>query len=269
MKIALVVILFGYHLTIHALVITSLNVQWYGRGGIISGSEKDEYRDLRLKELITKQVPASDVLVFQEITAPHLLVKAFSEFKCHTYDAFKKRHQHVVICAKEEIIISHAVDYAIQLDSRGLRPAMILNVADENGDEVSIVGVHLKAGPKDSAKRLKQVSLLTKGTYLTNKMVIIGDFNTFPKERTGLSEDDHILMNDMLGKKGFTQVGGDTTTFIGDYIRTFDRVWLKGLEAKNYKVYGPCSQGSLAAPFSLRSFYTRFISDHCLLQLEI
>jgi hypothetical protein len=268
MKTLLLLLIFLQN-TAFALTVTNLNIEWFGRGGIKEGTTVDEYRGKRLHDLITNQIPKSDVLVFQEITAPELLQATFPKWQCESYETTARRHQHVMICVRPEAFISKDVDYQVQLGSFGLRAAMIVNVKYGENKKLSIVGVHLKAGPNDTGRRLEQVKKLADSTKISQQALIIGDFNTFTKDRTGLAKDDDQLMADLLSPIGFKQVEFEGNTYISRYPKKLDRAWLRGELVPTAQVYGPCREKSAPWPYANYSFYKRFISDHCIVQVKL
>lgn len=273
MKLLIWTILLIFSPAVWGLTITSLNTQWYGRGGVLEGSPQDEYRDERILEFMTEQIPISDIMVFQEVTDSLRVSNLFTTYICHTYDSQKVTHQYVVICAKPELIISTDVDFAVQLNSSGLRPAMILNVKYEE-QEISIVGLHLKANTASTAstdKRIKQVQALAKSKLIGENSILIGDFNTYDKQATEKEFDDSEYFDQLLKPINYVQSINETNshTYISYAKRTLDRVWSRGVKVKSHKVYGPCNWQSVSGPFNQNSFYKRFISDHCAIQITL
>ncbi len=252
------------------LTITSLNIQWYGRGGILEGSQDDEYRDERIQQFLTEEIPESDVFVFQEVTDSARISALLLNYTCFTYHSQKITHQHVVICSKPEFIISSSVEYAVQLNSPGLRPAMILNIKYE-GKEIAIAGVHLKAKRASTDIRIKQINALANSSLLGENTIIIGDVNTYDKLSTEREYDDSEIFDQLLAPLNYVQSknGTDSHTYLSFAKRLLDRVWSRGVEIKTHEVYGPCNWGSVSEPFNNVSFYKRFISDHCAVQITL
>lgn len=250
-----------------ALVVTSLNIKWFGRGGKIHGSLDDEYRTEDLKKYINDVLPESDVYVFQEITDKKGLFEIMSEFECVSYDAGTSRHQFVVMCSKKGLLKSHQVNHEVRLKRWGLRAALIGDY-ELNGKSIRVVGVHLKAGNSDTSVRLEQIEALQKNIFANVPMMIIGDFNTFKKENTLGLEDDSVLISNALGAE-FSLVKNEVHTYMGFGGRVFDRVWIKSLDNPKLQIIGPCKENSVESPYSDKSFYYRYISDHCALRLEV
>lgn len=262
MKIILSLLFILTSTPLQALTVTSLNIEWYGRGGSIDGQHQDEYRDSRLKEFLLQEKILSDVYVFQEITDPERLSELLKSFECRTYDNIQKRHQYVVICTRPELFIASDVDFDVQLGHHGLRPAMMMTIKGENGESVQIVGVHLKAGVHETKTRLSQVEKISQSDKLNQatKVLVIGDFNTF--------DDDHVLMEDIFNQSHLEGVEIPSYTYFGQKPRTLDRAWGKNINVKEINIFGPCQKDSVPHPFSAYDFYQRFISDHCALQVK-
>ena len=256
----------------NALTVTSLNIEWFGRGGIISGSVADEYRIQRLRDFLLNQLPASDVLVFQEIIAVDLLQDSFPEYDCKTY-APRANHQHVVMCALNKINTDFFEIEDVDLGSYGLRPGSGLVVPYgkrrlfRKRKTLHIIGVHLKAGRFETDIRLEQIQEIIKSQDLGSSTLIIGDFNSYPAERTERELGDEELINQILSPLRFKQAPYEGSTFLSRYPRRFDHAWYRGINLESVAIYGPCKEESVERPYEDFSFYNRFISDHCALQL--
>lgn len=250
------------------LRVTSLNVEWYGRGGVISGTPDREYRNQTLKEFLTEELPRTDVFVFQEITQPEMLTELFSNLDCFTYEAGSSSHQYVVMCAEKGSIKKKEVNHEVGLGRFGFRPALIGSFQFKGGHIFNVIGLHLKAGPNDTSLRLDQVKALVKEIDPLEPTLIIGDLNTYSKERTGLEKDDNELMSDILIEKNFLEVENKIPTYFGYRPKVFDRAWVANLKNTESKVYGPCDENFKDSPFADKGFYERFVSDHCALQVE-
>jgi hypothetical protein len=249
--------------------VTSLNLEWFGRGGEKVGQEQDEYRHGYVRDFLLQKLPASDVFVFQEVVDVGALKDTFHEFSCASYDENNQMHQHVVICWKNSLhLVASEVIESVRLGSSGLRPALKVILSDGNF-EVSLYGVHLKAGRSYTKKRQRQVFELSKVLGSEQKVIIVGDFNTFTSDRTQLEKDDHIYMDEILTPLSFTSVDVGAGTFVERPSRVLDRAWYRGLSLNRSDVYGPCVDQSVEPPYSLKSFFTRFVSDHCALRLEV
>lgn len=268
MKVLIWTALLLFSPAVWGLSVTSLNIQWYGIGGVLEGESGDEYRDDRIHEFLTEQIPTSDVYVFQEVTDMVRVASLLIGYQCYTYSSQNIKHQHVVICADPAVVISSTVEYSVQLNSPGLRPAMVLNVKYKD-KEVAIVGLHLKAKRDSTDKRLSQVQALADSQLISDNAILIGDFNSYDKASTGRSSDDSELFDGLLGPVNYVQSINETNspTFLGFSKRILDRVWTRGMEVQSHKVYGPCNRESVSGPFNNNGFFKRFVSDHCAIQV--
>lgn len=269
MKKLLILLFAVVYTPTYALTITSLNIEWFGKGGTLRGTIDDEYRVKRLRQLLLEEMTPSDVFVFQEITEPELLQKSFPEYDCKTYP-LRSQHQHVVLCANTPGTIEFFQVKEVALNSFGLRPAAGITIKLAPKKKLNIIGLHLKSGLRDSALRLDQLRELVKKTEYLDNAVIIGDFNAYPKEATTLEKDDELLFDEILAPLGFSQAYYEGGTFLNRSQRRFDHAWVKGVNLVATSVFGPCRKDSLQNwRFMDFGFYNRFISDHCALQVEI
>lgn len=257
--------LFLFNPPSYAFVVTSLNIEWFGKGGEIFGTLEDEHRHESLSEYIHEVLPESDVYVFQEITDKKSLFKIMKDFECISYEAHSK-HQFVVMCSKPGTLKATSVNHDVRLGNPGLRAALVGDYI-VNGKNIRVVGVHLKSGRRDSDTRVMQVEALIKSLKGPESTVIIGDFNTYKKDRTSLMVDDSELVSGTLGSN-FGLVDNEVPTYMGFGGRVFDRAWVRDLEAKA-DVIGPCNEGSVGSPYAYRSYYNQNISDHCALRVEV
>ncbi len=259
---SLFTLIFGLCLSYQAqaLSLTSLNIEWYGRGGVITGDQSHEYRDAFLEDFLRNKLPPSDIYIFQEITSPTKLMALFKSHQCFTYDSAAKFHQYILICARPELLEGMAVDYSVQLGNPGLRAAPIAQIKYQGG-LLSVVGIHLKAGREELETRITQLYMLATGADLQQKVIAIGDFNTF--------EGDEAQMSSFLQQYNFVSRSPAHPTFLGRNPHTFDRAWSRDIEVKSINVYGPCNQENTPYPYNEYAHYQRFISDHCALRIEI
>lgn len=251
-----------------ALTISSLNIEWFGKGGQVLGKIEDEYRLNHLNEFLKAPGITSDIYVFQEIAEPNLLKKIVPDKKCVTYYQEQKEHQHIVICVPENMYLNHYSIEEVRLENPGLRPALVVQINYQN-EIIDIVGLHLKAGQKNTETRVKQIHELLQNSSLSYKAILMGDFNTYKKEDTDQIADDNLILSTILSTKNFFEVKNTTKTFINFNDQIFDRTWPRNINVKKHQILGPCQEGSTELPYSDYSFYERFISDHCLQKLEI
>ena len=268
-KTLLIASLLLFTLSADALTITSLNIEWFGRGGSIKGETTDEYRRSRLRDFLFNQIPTSDVFVFQEITNPHLLQEFLPELDCQTYSSKTTRHQYVVLCARMTLELKTTANHNVQLGNPHMRAAIVGTVKSESGKLTQIIGLHLKAGPDHTRMRLDQIGQLNPDLQSEIPTVIVGDFNTYPNDRTGLPMDDAHYMDQIFQIHQMAQAPLKHPTYLGYKNRYFDRAWIKGANIERTKVFGPCNESSVLPPYSSTGFYKRFISDHCALQIQL
>lgn len=266
MKLLLLIVLCWCSSQSHAVTVTSLNIKWYGRGGDISGDASSEYRNKTIKDFVKSFLPTSDVIVFQEITDPEMLMDVFKELDCFTYSMKSSRHQYVVMCAKEGALKSFEVNHDVRLGKNGLRAALVGNFEFKDQSKLKVVGLHLKAGPEDTRTRVAQIIQLQPSLVEDVPTLVIGDVNTYEKTRTKLDKDDSVLINEKL--IGFDEALNSLPTYMGFGGKVFDRAWGRGLKDLKVKVYGPCGESSDDALYTMRDYYRYFVSDHCALQVK-
>jgi endonuclease/exonuclease/phosphatase family metal-dependent hydrolase len=258
--------------TSSGLTVTTFNLEWFGRGGDINGFEENEYRQPTVKEFIDKHLTKTDLFVFQEVTHVQALKNVLPGWDCRTYEADNTKHQHVAACLKPGFTMEDSTIESVRLGSQGLRPAFKVVVTAAGGAKTAVIGLHLKAGATDTSTRLQQVQALTEALAAgdSTPLLVVGDFNTFPKDKTGLIKDDHELIAEVFQTKGLAQVGGTQPTYGGFYGKTFDRVWTKNTKTESFWVKGPCvNDPENAGRYSERSFYQRFVSDHCAVSVSV
>jgi hypothetical protein len=149
-----------------------------------------------------------------------------------------------------------------------MRAAMISNLVLKNNKKVKVIGLHLKAGSEKTNFRKQQLIKLEEDIFENRPMIIIGDFNAYPKDRTLLEQDDEVIFNEVLAPFGFVKSPIDYKTFLWREKRVFDLAWYKNLVLKKAAVYGPCRLDSVSYPYSSHDFYRRFVSDHCAIQVS-
>jgi hypothetical protein len=257
--------------TATALTVTTFNLEWFGRGGDLLGTEQDEYRFSTIKEFVDNQLGKTELFVFEEITHLDAIRRILPGWDCRTYDVQNTHHQHVAACLKPGFSMTDSTIESVRLNGSGLRPAYVVTVSAPTGEKITVVGLHLKAGMMESATRLQQAQMLMRDLKVDDNqpLMIVGDFNTYPKEKTGLQEDDAVSIGKVFQTRGLAQFGGDQQTYLGGG-RTFDRVWTKNINNGSFWVKGACvndPQG--AGRYNERSFYSRFVSDHCAVTVTV
>ena len=264
------------------ITFTSFNIRWFGLGGEFSGLPGDEYRSKWLKEFITTNLAASDVIVFQEIVDVMALTKDVlaQGWGCVTYDHPEPRHQHVVLCHKDRFEFVQEKDddnFAIEtiaIDPIKSRPGLAGILRLKNGRSLAhVVGLHLKADPEHSATRMgqaEQLSVRLKEFSDGLPVVVLGDYNTHPAASTGAAKDDEILIDEVLAKyeAGLSHVPNPFafTYHLPEHGARLDHIWVSSSLLRDSKidVFSVCnSEAKEGARFTDLMFYNRFVSDHC------
>ncbi|MES3037650.1 MAG: endonuclease/exonuclease/phosphatase family protein [Bdellovibrionota bacterium] len=279
------------------LTVTSFNIRYYGTGGEMTGTPEMEKRDPKLKEFIQKMIPASDIIVFQEITDPARLEKNILPlgWRCLNYDSAFANHQHVVLChsgnfkIKREPNDNNDIIDEVSIDGGKSRPALHAIVTDSAGKDVArVIGVHLKAYPEESKTRQMQIDKIA--AYLnsvSNKslpVLITGDFNTYNADKTGELKPDATLFDDAFKRDGVVigqapHPSKATYKNLKGQVSKFDHFWispsLKPVGA--VKVFGVCNIDTSATvstttqgnPYLNLQYYYDNISDHCPVTLTV
>lgn len=266
--------------------ITSFNIKLYGQKQASTEAPTNEERNLALKNFIAKEVPHSDIYVFEEImNKEDFQSKVVSELKCVSYTNSRTEHQYVMLCARApyELEVDTKVDdnYAIEevaLGSQGQRPAVHALVKNTKGKAVvRIIGTHLSAFPANTSKRLEQIGLIRAHLAKTDQSIptiITGDFNTYPATLTGLSRSDVELITEDLAQGQINMPAHPSQyTFRSPSFRSkFDHFWKsQSLQSMPVIVTGYCNdpeelEGDIAP--SVFDYY-RLISDHCPVTLKV
>lgn len=268
------------------IALATFNVKWFGLGGSKEGSAEKEKRDVTLKKFIAEEILPTDLIVFQEVVdVPRLLKLLPAKWNCQTYDNPEPTHQHVVLCASEKYKLK-LVDYdtnntieTVAINGDKSRPAVRMNVTNVQGKVLfALVGVHLKAYPEESKTREFQAGEIAKDLSRLDSdipVVITGDFNTYPAEKTGGIENDIDLLESSLNQMGaeFIHVPmiEENTYRSGRYGSQFDHYYVKGdmnlVTAPD--VYDVCNSTSNGQGFMNLSYYNKNVSDHCPVKLKI
>src|SRR5690606_5556505 len=142
-----------------------------------------------IKEFFALKGIDSDVFVFEEILDAQGLEERVlgNRYRCLTYDHNNSGHQHVVLCHKRHFGFRVANDddnYAYEsVAMRSLRPALHGILTNSDGEDLAhIVGVHLKAMPEASARRMEQTRIMAALFAERDDalpLILTGDFNSF------------------------------------------------------------------------------------------
>ncbi len=268
---------FSISLSAQQLRLSTFNIRWYG--------DKEEARDAALRKHIAYELTHSDVIVFQEIVDVPRLKKNIikGKMECRTYDR-KGRHQHVVLCHKKKYSFvkeEGETNYEAEVVSNaspGGRPALYGILKNSSGKQLAhLMGVHLKAFPAETKKRLMQVEEIAKVIRNFNDdlpVIVMGDFNTFPAELTNLKADDTELMEET-----FKENDVDLAEIHNPYKYTFmsgkqggkfDRFFANGAVevVESPQVTNPCMAPSKQTASQVK-WYNDNISDHCLVTVTV
>lgn len=267
------------------LTVTSFNIKLYGQKSNSIELPTPEQRNTAIKKFIEKEVPTSDIMIFEEIMNKDLFLKNIvSQFQCVSYDSTATtEHQYVVVCAKSpfKLKLDQQVDdnYAleeVQMGSTGQRPAVHALVVDENNRPIlRVLGVHLTAFPNKSEKRVQQAEIISAHLKKVDSKIpslITGDFNTYPASLTGLSNSDVELISEVLIKNNIVPANHpeDFTFRSPEFRSKFDHFWIsKSLNTKKaVKVSGFCNTKDDDETEAVKNFY-RLVSDHCPVSLSL
>lgn len=252
------------------LTVTYFNIAWFGLGGSPSGSTSTERRAPTIRKFFDDNQLWADVMAFEEIVNVEMLKRDVlqNRYECQSYDHRDSKHQHVVVCNKNELSFVKAADddnFTLEdVAMSNLRPAVHGILKDANGRRLlHVVGVHLKAMPEKSDVRREQVGMIS--DYLTERedgepILVIGDYNSF--------NDDPEAFADLFGRE-MRQVPIRAEYTFNDtrYKNKFDLAWasssLEGMITE--RVVGPCNSTSRA---DIEKF-NREVSDHCPVNLTL
>jgi endonuclease/exonuclease/phosphatase family metal-dependent hydrolase len=266
--------------------IATFNIKWFGLGGEISGTAKDEFRQPWIKEYLRANHTQTKAIVFQEIVNVNLLKEMMSEFdmSCESYESSKKNHQHVAICLDNDYELlkeKGESDYVLEeVDTSNgmLRPAVygIVSHRKTRKKLFHLIAVHLKANTLSTDTRLNQVEVIkNKVKEIGGRIpfVIIGDFNSYTAQATGRDKGDVELISDILSQSNLSHVEHTFEyTFRTNKTRLLlDHAWVSNdLEYENVEVGKSCNYFSrYATRFDSSPFFNRFVSDHCPLSFNL
>jgi len=266
--------------------ITTFNVEWYGLHEPSTPAEPVSEepvidRDASLRDFIRGELGESDAILFEEIVDFARLKQRVigDSMDCVTYDHPEPKHQHVMLCFRKGLRFDREADddnYAIETlaDIGGkARPALsgVLKTADGT-PIVHVVGVHLKAYPDQTEKRLTQArSMTARIKQFTDGLPVIalGDFNTHLRELTRLPEDDVVLIDRVFAEGGLGLRLVDNpypaTYRTPTHANKLDQLWVSASlqVAEPATVSWPCNEGGDRGSFRDIADYNRRISDHC------
>ncbi len=274
-------------LNAHALnlKVSTFNIRWFGLGGTMEGTLKDEKRTVHLKDFINNisKIVQSDVISLQEIVDQDKIKTYFPNHTCTGYNNETPKHQFVMICVKKPMkLVLDAGDDNFTWEDIGelivagktmkLRPAVHGVIQDAKGTNLAhMVAVHLKADPEAAAVRIEQINRIKKHfeNDYTDKLplIIAGDFNAHVADLTKMKKDDYLMFDEILrgGKTPMNHIENLEHTFRADKTHhTLDHYWVSNdLKYTIPAVWPECKKGLTGTKFMDPKFYAKEVSDHC------
>jgi hypothetical protein len=263
------------------LRVATFNIRWYGIGGDLD-APTTETRNLALRTFFADHLADADLVVFQEILDVAMLRAEVvpAGWSCATYASTAANHQFVVACLAPGYSLTREADdddLAYQpLAMSWLRPGLAGIVRDDatRAPLARLVGVHLKALPDSTDRRLAQARILvdrlatlaTKNEQLPT--IVIGDFNSHRAVDTHGTRDDWDLIGDVLASHpelGLARVAYSFEhTFRNKAAKAYrlDHLWLGAATASEVEVPGPCNLSWELDRAAIELYYDT-ISDHC------
>lgn len=263
------------------LTLTTFNIRFYGLHG------QGEKRDPFLQNFLKESIPASDIIVFEEIVDVPRVKSILPEgWDCLSYDTPFEGHQHVVLChspdyrfMREPTDNNDLIDEVAGEKGR-LRPALTTIVTDLAGNKlVRVVAVHLKASPAYSKLRIAQSAMIA--NYLEKlqnsklPVIIAGDFNTYSAPANNETVDDVELITNTLNNAnlGIHRIANDLFTFRNSYGQgKFDQFYVSdSIKAvRPLQIFEICNAELSGDEGALDlALYNQNISDHCPVSAEI
>lgn len=269
------------------LNITTFNMKWFGIGGDPNHVQA-EYRIPTMKTFIQKYLSFTDVFVFEEVVDLKTLTQIIpASWQCVGYTHPDPIHQYVAMCAQPALQftqVAYDKDFTIEEVTTGsprMRPAVRADLRDRRTNQIllTLVGVHLKATPTESARRITQAKFIAKDVLKVPAnipVVITGDFNVFKKEETKLNMDDVDLLNHAFNSasKGYSRVplkAGIFTFRNNQFRNQFDQFYLRGpiTVATEPYVFPVCSATKDGPEFMNFAYYYQNVSDHCPASIQV
>ncbi|HTL35516.1 MAG TPA: hypothetical protein VL326_20450 [Kofleriaceae bacterium] len=263
------------------LKIATFNIRWYGIGGDVDHPAA-ETRNPTLKAFVDNNLDDADLIMFEEITDPAMLAAEVvpAGWTCSTYANATPMHQFVVGCLAPGLVLTHEADdddIGYQPLALGtLRPGVagIVRDASTLAPVARIMGVHLKALPDSTDKRLQQAkilvdrfaSLATRNEQLP--LLVLGDFNAHRAIDTHRDKDDWDLIAgvfDTHPELGLVHVEHDYENTYRDKegkAYKLDHMYLGGAKVEGVDVIGPCNDAWPADQVAISKHFDE-ISDHC------
>ncbi len=267
--------------------ITTFNLRWFGIGGD-PNAPKPEFRIPIVKKMIETYLQNTGIFVFEEIVKIEALAQILPPgWQCISYVHPGPTHQHVALCATPAIAlnkVSYDDNFTIEEATGGnpnLRPAMRVDVTEKATKRslFTIVGVHLKAMPDQTALRVAQVQAISKDLAkipANRPVVIVGDMNSFTMTETKLPQDDieYILKGLNSVSTGYFHVPYQSNIFTfrsPQFRNQFDQYFVRGTMRVTAlpNVFPVCSATQNGSGYLNFDFYYKNVSDHCPSTMQI
>ncbi len=267
--------------------VTTFNMKWFGIGGDPNNIQS-EYRIPSMKDFISKYLGFTQVFVFEEVVDLATLKQILPPtWQCVGYKHPMENHQHVAVCAAKALVLdkvpydTNFVIEEVAAESPRMRPAVRVDVKERKTRRTlfTLVGVHLKAMPNETARRISQAVAISKDLMKIPAqvpVVITGDFNVYEKADTGLKQDDIDLIQRALnaGTRGIAHVPHkpNAKTFRSErYRNQFDQFYVRGpiQVAENPFVFPVCAATLDGPGYFNFDFYYKNVSDHCPAAIQV
>ncbi|MCB0377826.1 MAG: hypothetical protein KDD33_04975, partial [Bdellovibrionales bacterium] len=190
-----------------------------------------------------------------------------------------RMHQHVVLCYDKFKYRVGAYDDDFMIPEvnirKFLRPALQAKLCHIRGlCFMQLIGVHLKAG-KFSEDRILQIQKLAENLRQQEDplpTVILGDWNSYRKDRSGLEKDDIEFFEDILSTdfQPMRSIGKGITTYgTGEWAKDYDHIVIsQQLDFYAVEAYPACSDGAPGDYIPYSSF-NKYFSDHCPITAQL
>jgi hypothetical protein len=263
------------------LKIATFNIRWYGVGGDVDHPTA-ETRNPMLRAFVEQHLADADMVVFEEILDVAMLQAEVvpAGWTCSTYPSTQAKHQFVTGCLAPNLFLTREADdddVGFQPLALGtLRPGLagVVRDAATLAPIARIVGVHLKAMPDSTDRRLAQAKILverlaqldTRNEQLP--LLLLGDFNAHRSTDTMRDKDDWTLIGEVFDTQPALGLAHAAYAFENTYrdkagkAYKLDHMYLSRAALESIDVAGPCN---LAWPADQATITQHFdqISDHC------
>lgn len=266
--------------------IATMNIRFFGKGGMINGELKDEFRDKWIEEFLRNKLPYHQGIMFQEIVDKERLSKLMKKFymNCYSYEIETRDHQHVMFCLNNRYefktipsLSSYAYWPVADAYRSRLRPALVGIVIEKRTNKAlfTVAGLHLKARLNHTETRMNQLKELIKLIDQNKKLppfVVLGDFNSHDIADTNNSQNDIDMMNNLFEQVNLNRLyyAEEFTFKVPEVSFQLDHIFIdQKLKANSTYVVGPCNREDRGDRFQDIQFYNQFVSDHCAVRTTL